>query len=198
MDSYIHLPDAEINDSGVISRIFLKNGIKSFKDACMYVHEMDYGYNSNYDDELILFKEKKGTCTSKHGTIAGLAEELGIPLYKNVGIYKFTEEISSSTDEILKKYDIPYIPMVHCFLVYKNYKFDLTEGNNNGKKTSIEKFIHQEQVKPFISRKDEYLILKRVLKEIILPSNEMKGVKEKSLLKARLEAVNLLKENMKS
>lgn len=198
MDSYIHLPDAEINDSGVISRIFLKNGIKSFKDACMYVHEMDYGYNSNYDDELILFKEKKGTCTSKHGTIAGLAEELGIPLYKNVGIYKFTEEISSGTDEILKKYDIPYIPMVHCFLVYKNYKFDLTEGNNNGKKTSIEKFIHQEQVKPFISRKDEYLILKRVLKEIILPSNEMKGVKEKSLLKARLEAVNLLKENMKS
>lgn len=42
---------------------------------------------------MILFKEEKGTCTSKHAVIAGLAEELNIPLYKHVGIYKLTEEI---------------------------------------------------------------------------------------------------------
>jgi len=196
MDDYEKLPDAIIIDSGDISKKFLDLGILSFKEACIYVYEMQYGYNSNYEDKLILFKEKKGTCTSKHGTIAGLAEELGISIFKNVGIYRFNEEISTGANEILKKYDIPYIPMVHCFLVDENYKFDLTEGNNNGKKTPIENFIHQEQVIPFISRKDEYLILKRVLKEKILPSKEMEGINEKTLLKARLEAVDLLKKNM--
>lgn len=138
-----------------------------------------------------------GTCTTKHAVIAGLAEELGIPLYKHVGVYKFTEEISDGANEILKKYDIPYIPMVHCFLVYKDFRFDLTEGNCNGKSKNIEEFIHEEKVDPFISQRDEYLFLKKVIKEFILPSKEMEGIKERSLLKAREESIILLKENIK-
>jgi len=42
------------------------------------------------------------------------------------------------------------------------------------------------------SRKDEYLLFKKVLKEIILPSKEMEGIPEKSLLKARAMGINLL------
>ena len=86
--------------------------------------------------------------------------------------------------------------MVHCFLVYKQYRFDLTEGNNNGKKTSIEDFIETREVNPFISRKDEYLWYKKVLKEKILPSEEMKGIKERILLKAREESILLLKKSI--
>ena len=197
MDRYENLPDGEITSSGEISKKFLELGIKSFKHACMFIHKLEYGYNSNYDDEMILFKEKKGTCTTKHAVIAKLAEELNLPLFKNVGVYKFTEEICTGTNQILKKYDIPYVPMVHCFLAYEEFKFDLTEGNNNGKNRSIENFIQVEKVIPFISRKDEYLILKKVLKDKILPSKEMEGIKEKNLLKARLEAIDLLKYNIK-
>ncbi|MFX0027412.1 MAG: hypothetical protein ACFE8M_13500, partial [Candidatus Hermodarchaeota archaeon] len=167
------------------------------KEACDYVHNIEYGYNTNYDDKLIFFKEKMGTCTSKHAVIAGLAEELNIPLFKHVGVYKFTEEISTGVNTILEKYDIPYVPMVHCFLIYKEYRFDLTEGNCNGKNNSIEEFIHEEKVEPFISRKDEYLLFKNVLKEKILPSKEMEGKDERSLLKAREESIKLLKENIK-
>ncbi len=195
MDSYNNLPDAEIKPVGEISKKFLELRIKNFKDACNYVHGIEYGYNTNYDDKLIFFKEKKGTCTSKHAVIAGLAEELEIPLFKHVGVYKLTEVISTGTNEILNKYKLPYVPMAHCFLVYKDYRFDLTEGNCNGKNTSIEEFIHDERVDPFISRKDEYLLFKRVLKEEILPSNEMKGVKERSMLKAREKSIILLKQN---
>ena len=197
MDSYDKLPDAEIKPIGEISNKFLDPGLKTFKKACDYVHNIEYGYNTNYDDKLIFFKEKKGTCTSKHAVIAGLAEELNIPLSKHVGIYKFTEEISTGANEILKKYSIPYVPMAHCFLVYKNFRFDLTEDNCNGKNTSLEKFIHEEKVEPFITRKDEYLLFKKVLKEKILPSKEMEGVKERSILKAREESIILLKENTK-
>ncbi|MFX1433445.1 MAG: hypothetical protein ACFFB1_06685, partial [Promethearchaeota archaeon] len=182
---------------GQISRKFLELGIKNFKEACDYVHNIEYGYNTNYDDKLIFFKEKMGTCTSKHAVIAGLAEESNIPLYKYVGVYKFTEEISTGVNRILEKYDIPYVPMVHCFLIYKEYRFDLTEGNCNGKNTSIEKFIHIEKVEPFISRKDEYLLFKKVLKEKVLLSKEMEGKDERSLLKAREESIILLKENTK-
>ncbi|MFW9872983.1 MAG: hypothetical protein ACFFG0_07790 [Candidatus Thorarchaeota archaeon] len=197
MDSYDNLPDAEIKPNGAISNIFLDLGIKSFKEACEYVHNMEYGYNTTYEEKMILFIEQMGTCTTKHAVIGGLAEELNIPLHKYVGIYKFTEEISTGANEILKKYNIPYVPMAHCFLVYKNFQFDLTEGNCNGKNTTLENFIHTEKVDPFISRKDEYLLYKRVLKEKILPSNEMEGVKERTLFKAREESIILLKYNVK-
>ena len=197
MDSYEKLPDGEIKPGGQMSNKFLQLGIKTFKEACKYVHNEEYGYNTNYDDRMIFFKENKGTCTTKHAVIAGLAEELEIPLYKYVGVYRFTERISTGTDEIMRKYKVPYIPMVHCFLVYKDFKFDLTEDNCHGKNTNIEEFIHEEQVDPFISRKDEYLLLKKVIKEKILPSKEMDGIKERSLLKAREEAIILLKENIK-
>ena len=197
MDSYDKIPDREIEDKGEISKKFLELGITSFRKACVYVHNIEYGYNSDYDDKMIFFKENKGCCTTKHAVITGLAEELNIPLYKYVGIYKFTEEISTGANKILEKYKIPYVPIVHCFLVYKDYRFDLTEGNCNGKNTTIEEFIHEEKVNPFISRKEEYLLFKKVLKEKILPSREMEGITERSLLKAREESIILLKKNLK-
>jgi hypothetical protein len=193
MDPYDKLPDAELIPVGELSKKFLDLGIKTFKDACNYVHNIDYGYNTNYEDKMIFFKEKKGSCTSKHAVIAGLAHELKIPLYKHVCVYKLTEEITTGVNEILNKYEIPYVPMVHCFLVYDKYKFDLTEGNYNGKKKPIDEYIHSERVDPFISRKDEYLLFKKVLKEKILPSKEMEGITEKTLLKARAKSIHLLK-----
>ena len=197
MDSYDKLPDAEIKSNGIISKKFLELGITSFKEACMYVHNIEYGYNTNYDDKMIFFKEKKGTCTSKHATIAQLAKELNIPMSKSVGIYRLTEEIATGTNLILKKYDLLYVPMQHCFLVYKNFRFDLTEGNCNGKNTSIEDFIYTEKVEPFISQKDEYLLYKEVLKKYVLPTKEMEGISERNILKAREESIILLKENIK-
>jgi hypothetical protein len=197
MDSYEYLPDKEIEPLGDISKKFLEIGIKSFKDACVYVHNIEYGYNSNYDDKMIFFKENKGSCTSKHATIAGLAEELDIPLYKYVCVYKFTEEITTGAKEILEKYKVPYVPMVHCFLVYKKYRFDLTEGNYNGKKQPVDEHIYSEKVDAFISRKEEYLLFRRILKEYILPSKEMEGIKEKTLLKAREQSIVLLKNCIK-
>lgn len=196
MDNYEKLPDKKITSSGEISNKFLNLHIKSFKDACYYIHDLEYGYNSTYEDDLILFKENKGTCTTKHAIIAGLAEELGISLHKHMGIYKFTEKISRGADEIMEKYNIPYVPMVHCFLTYKTFRFDLTEGNNNGKLTSIDNFIHEQKVEPFISRNDEYLLFRKVVEDKILNGDEMKHVKMKTILKARLEAIDLLKRNI--
>ncbi len=196
MDSYEILPDLPIISNGEFSRYFLdmqsKNSIKTFKDACLYVHRIPYGYNSDREDKWILFKENMGSCTTKHGVIATLAEELGIPLQKHVGIYKFNEEICTGAGKIIEKYQIPYVPMTHCFLTFGNYQFDLTEGNHNGKNQPINDFIHEEEVIPFITDKDEYLLFKRILRENVMHTSEMRGILEKTILKAREEAIHLL------
>ncbi len=124
------------------------------------------------------------------------ASELGIPLYKHVGVYKFTEVVCEGANKITSKYSLPYVPMIHCFLVYKSYRFDLTEGNFNGKKTSIEEFIHEKTVTPFISRNAEYDLYRDIVNKFVLPSNEMKGIKMHTILKGREEAIALLHKNV--
>ena len=171
-------------------------GISLFTDACRYVHELPYGYNTDRDDLMILFKENKGTCTTKHAVIATLAQELDLPIVKSVGIYAMTEEIVTGTDKILTKYRLPYVPMIHCFLVYGEYRVDLSEGNNNGKNRPIEDFFYTERVEPNISAKDEYLLYRRALKDHILKQKELKEVDIQQILHAREEGLNQLKRNI--
>lgn len=196
MDEPTVLPDGPIPDAGMISQKFIALDIRTFQEACRYVHKLPYGYNSDKDDLLALFKEGMGTCTTKHAVIGTLAEELGLPVVKHIGIYRMTEKIVTGTETILKKYDLPYVPMLHCFLVYDNYRVDLTDGNRNGKNCAINEFLHTEQVIPNIPSKDEYLRYRQALKEKILLMGELRGVAMKRVLQAREEGLALLKANV--
>ncbi len=145
---------------------------------------------------MILFKEKMGTCTTKHAVIATLAAELDLPVEKNIGIYAMTERIVTGTDPILDKYGLPYVPMIHCFLTDGDHRVDLTEGNANGKNRSIDDFLVSEAVIPNISGKDEYLKYRNALKERILKRTEMRGIDIKTILHAREQGLDLLKANI--
>jgi hypothetical protein len=196
MQRYTVFPDEAINAAGIISGQFINLGIDRFQDACRWVHELPYGYNTDRDDLMILFKEKMGTCTTKHAVIATLATELNMPIEKNIGIYAMTEQIVSGADEILAQYGLPYVPMIHCFLVYGDHRVDLTEGNANGKNQAIDEFLHTERVVPNISAKDEYLKYRHVLKEKILKRSELQDVGMKTILHAREQGLALLKANL--
>ena len=196
MDNLIVFPDKVITKAGSISVEFQRMGIRSFLEACRYVHELPYGYNSDRDDLMILFKEKMGTCTTKHAVIATLAAELGLPITRGVGIYPMTEAIVTGTDKILAEYSLPYVPMIHCFLEYGNYRVDLTEGNRNGKNRPINDFLYTDRVAATISAKDEYMIYRRALSEVILKRDELKGADIKRILHAREEGLKLLKANL--
>ncbi len=197
MDKLTVLPDAAISAAGAISQKFLELDIMRFRDACRYVHQLPYGYNSDRNDLMILFQEGLGSCTTKHAVIGTLARELAIPIVKNIGIYRMTDNIVSGTDAILEKYDLPYVPMLHCFLVYNRYRVDLTEGNRNGKNCAIDEFLHTEKVIPNIAGKDEYRLYRSALKEKILPLGKLKSVDLKRVLHAREEGLILLKANIK-
>jgi len=197
MDKFTVFPNATIKASGPVSGKFLSLGINGFIDACRYVHELPYGYNSDRDDLMILFKEKLGSCTTKHAVIATLAEESGLPIKKAIGIYAMTEEIVTGARKILDTFGLPYVPMLHCFLVYGKNRVDLTEGNNNGKKRSLEDFLYTKKVIPNISGKDEYLLYRKALSDYILIKNELKGIDLRIILKAREEGLTLLKANIR-
>ncbi len=196
MNRFDIFPDVPVDGDGIVSDEFLRLGINGFIEACRYVHQLPYGYNSDREDLLILFKEGKGSCTTKHAVIATLAEELALPIFKHIGIYEMTEEIVTGTKEILKDYDLPYVPMVHCFLVYEQYRVDLTEGNHNGKNGPIEAFLYTERVTPNISAKDEYLLYRQALKDRILLREEMRGVDIKRILHAREAGIKLLRSKI--
>ncbi len=196
MDAYTVLPDRELARGGPVSEEFLRRNLRRFHDACRWVHELPYGYNSDRDDLMILFKEGMGTCTTKHAVIATLAAEQGLSIRKNVGVYAMTEEIVSGTQRLLAAFGLPYIPMVHCFLVHGRFRVDLTEGNRNGKNRPIEEFLHVEEVPAAISAKDEYQLDRRALADRILRRPELAGIDLKRILQAREEGLKLLKENL--
>ena len=196
MDEISVFPSKEITNVGIIAEKFLSLGIDSFQDACRYVHQLPYGYNSNKDDLMILFQEKMGTCTTKHMVIATLAKELHLPITKTICIYAMTEEIVTGTDTILNKYDLPYVPMIHCFLEYDQYRVDLTEGNQNGKNRSIEEFLYTQKVIPDITAKDEYRLYRQALTDRVLTREEMNHTDMKTILHAREEGIILLKANV--
>lgn len=196
MDKFTVFPDKAITGTGPVSKAFLDMGIQSFQDACRYVYELPYGYNSDRDDLMILFKENMGTCSTKHAVIATLAAELGLLITRGVGIYAMTEAIVTGTEKILAEYNLPYVPMIHCFLEYGKYRIDLTEGNRNGKNRPIDNFLYTDRVEATISAKDEYMIYRKALSEVILKRAELKGADIKRILHAREEGLKLLKANL--
>ena len=149
-----------------------------------------------YEGLLSLFRENRGTCTTKHAVIATLARELDLPVYKNLGAYAMTEDLVAGTDLLLHEFALPYIPMLHCFLASGKFRVDLTEGNRNGKKLSIEVYLKVWPVEPHISAKEEYLLLREALTESILQRPELRGVDLKKILQAREAGIKLLKANL--
>ena len=196
MEHYTILPDKMIVGQGPMVRTFLNMGVKEFRDACRYVHELPYGYNSDRDDLMILFKENMGSCTTKHAVIATLAAELEIPIDKYIGIYAMTEALVTGTKTILDRYILPYLPMVHCFLVFEGRRVDLSQGNRNGKNGLIDDFLYTQKVTPGISAKDEYLLYRRVLTDHVLLRPEFKNTNIKTILKAQEEGLNQLRASI--
>jgi hypothetical protein len=196
MENFSVFPDPRITAAESVSKTFLDMGIEGFREACRYVHELPYGYNSDRDDLMVLFKEKMGTCSTKHAVIATLAAELGLPITRGVGIYAMTEAMVTGANKILAEYRLPYVPMIHCFLEYRESRVDLTQGNRNGKNRPIDDFLFTAQVEATISARDEYLIYRKALSEVILKRDELKGIDLKRVLHAREEGLKLLKANL--
>jgi hypothetical protein len=196
MDPISTLPDAAIEDAGPVSRAFRARGMTTVIAASRHVHQMPYGYNTTREDPLVLFRENRGSCTTKHMAVGLLAGELNLPIDKHIGIYAMDETIVTGAACIAAAHGLPYIPAVHCFLSDGTVRVDLTEGNRNGKNGPIDTFLFTTRVRPDISEKEEYRLYRQALQSHILTRPEMTGIDLKSILRAREAALALLKVNM--
>lgn len=155
MNSIDVLPNIAIQRKGPVSEQFLNLGIETFCKACSWIKQLPYGSNSNSENSLILFLENRGTCTTKHGVIARLAQELELKVYKNLGFYRLDDQIVTGVDSILQPYGLTFIPQIHCFLEYGSFRVDLTEGNCNGKNKTIEDYDFVVRVNPDLTHAEE-------------------------------------------
>jgi hypothetical protein len=140
MNEIKRLPNRTIIGSGCMSIKFRDLGIHDFHHACEWIRDLPYGYNSNPSDPYSVFIERRGICTTKHGAIALLAQELDLDVRRMLGFYRLNERIVSGTGEILKTHGLSYIPQTHCFLDYHTDFVDLTEDNCHAKKKRLDEF----------------------------------------------------------
>jgi len=146
------LPNVSLSPQGPMSRRYLEQGLTTFHAACQWTKDLPYGRNTHSEDSLILFEEGHGTCTPKHGAVARLAQEHDLLVQKNLGFYRLNDEIATGVNAVLAPYGLDFIPQIHCFLVYQNYRVDLTEGNCNGKNKTIEDYDFVVPVEPDITQ----------------------------------------------
>lgn len=176
------LPDRSIHPNGPVSEQFLRRKIISFQEACQWVKLIPYGSNSTSEDSLILFTEGQGTCTTKHGAIARLAQENNLPVYKNLGFYRLNDAIVTGVNLILEPYGLDFIPQIHCFLTYGEYRVDLTEGNCNGKNQTIEDYDFVVPVEPDLTYGQEEAYYLEYLQQYFAIAPRLKEVGEAKVL----------------
>jgi hypothetical protein len=176
------LPKVPLQNRGPVAKKYLQQGLKTFHDACQWTKDLPYGSNSNNEDSLILFEEGHGTCTTKHGAIARLAQEHNLPVDKHLGFYRLNDEIVTGVDPLLAPYGLDFIPQIHCFLVYDDCRIDLTEGNCNGKNKTIEDYDFVVQVEPDLSHEQHQAYYREYLQRYAAMSPPLAALSEVTVM----------------
>lgn len=142
------LPNFIIKERGKVSECFIKLRIYNFYAALKFVGELPYGRNSNRSDYELVMSEGKGTCSTKHALLSALCKEQGVEEIKLItGIYEMNENNTPGVGNVLRMHGLNSIPEAHCYLKYKNERFDFTRINVNGE--PIEEFLIEQQIEPY-------------------------------------------------
>jgi hypothetical protein len=135
------LSNADLKHGKVFSGPFLEMGITDFHGACRWLQSgIPYGSNSEKHSLQTLFRDRCGTCTTKHGVAAALAAELGLRVSKYIVFYRLDGSIRPGAEEILTQAGLEFVPASHCVLMEKSLLVDLTWGNQTGKLKDLEEF----------------------------------------------------------
>ena len=112
---------------GKISKAFHNMAIETFQQASNWVKTLPYRRNLNKDNESALFEEHCGTCSTKHALLKRLATENGnTEIRLMLGIFKMNAKNTPAVKDILKEYNLKYIPEAHNYLRACNYLMDYT------------------------------------------------------------------------
>jgi hypothetical protein len=128
------LPDFAIQPFGPVATTFLALNIFSFKEAMAYIRKMPYGRNANKDDLTTIFKEGRGTCSTKHAVLKVLSDEHQFYEPKlMIGIFKMNPINTPGVAHTLSKNNLDYLPEAHCYLRFDEEIIDVTKMHSSPK-----------------------------------------------------------------
>lgn len=137
-----------INSSEPISQGLKERGIKDFLVACEYVQHLPYGRTSSRTDFLTVLQEEKGTCSSKHGLLARLAEENSEHEIELImGIFLMSPETHPQLTDFFQNKEYKVIPEAHCYLRFKGERFDYTARKSRMDQIAC-KLVREQRIEP--------------------------------------------------
>ena len=124
--SWEALDPVPLKPAGEVSAAFILAGSLDYRAAARFVCGLPYGRNTAISDPLIVMREYRGTCSTKHALLRRLAVEQGLDVALVLGIYEMQERNTPGVGPILKKYGLADLPEAHCYLLYRSNRIDVT------------------------------------------------------------------------
>lgn len=137
-----------IKSTGIVSNRFLQLGFNEFNSASEYIRLLPYKRNSTKENELCVFEDLGGTCSTKHSLLKNLAIENDFDDLKlMLGIFLMNELNTFKIAAVLKKYGLKEMPEAHNYLKYKNEYLDFTRKNSS-KDNFINDLVEEIEIQP--------------------------------------------------
>lgn len=118
------LPSFRIEERGRISQAFRERNVFEYRDATRHIRELPYGRTEGGFDAVL--SEERGTCSTKHGLLAALADEHEQPVTLMLGIYEMDGENTPGVEGVLERFSMPCLPEAHCYLRCDGTRVDVT------------------------------------------------------------------------
>jgi hypothetical protein len=138
------MQNTPLTADGPITRLFRAVGAHDFAGAALHVLGLPYGRITDRSRFWLVLEEGRGTCTTKHATLAELAREQGIRVQLMLGIYEMSEQNTPGVGRVLAAHGLTCIPEAHCYLRSDGERIDMT-GVPAGA-VPIERFLHEEPI----------------------------------------------------
>lgn len=148
MRSWDALPKAILKPAGSVTEAFIDIGATDFRSAAAWVNCLPYGRNAAPDGETVVFRDRHGTCSTKHALLRRLAIEQSLDVELCLGIYYMTERNTPGVGRVLERNGLAMIPEAHCFLRYGRARVDVTRVLADRSNGSITRLAHMEVISP--------------------------------------------------
>jgi hypothetical protein len=134
----------EITLPGLWSKPLQELQITDFAALCNYVHALPYGRNADRINFYQVLSESRGSCSSKHGLLATIAEaHEQTEIHLMVGIFLMSAKTHPVLTEMLASYGLTSIPEAHAYFRCDGQRYDFTFPGRDI--SAIEAFIVREQ-----------------------------------------------------
>ena len=147
MRSWDALPEKQLAASGEASAQFLALGIKDYRAAARFIHQLPYGRNADRANFKLVIPERRGSCSTKHALLASLAIEQRLPIHLTLGIYAMSAGNTPGVGAVLSNYGLAWVPEAHCYLTCDGTRVDVTRDIVNPTEP-IARFLHEETIVP--------------------------------------------------